>query len=96
MLESEKFAYVTYMDLIQRDATFSIKRFVKICATWIWLLNCTLLCRGRNITINRIMPETYIMKADYVIALLPLKNIGIMKMTKIIEHIVADYENLIV
>jgi hypothetical protein len=29
MLESEKFAHITYMDLIQKDATFSIKRFIK-------------------------------------------------------------------
>lgn len=29
MLESEKFAHITYMDLIQKDATFSLKRFIK-------------------------------------------------------------------
>lgn len=29
MLESEKFAHITYRDIIQNDATFSIKRFIK-------------------------------------------------------------------
>lgn len=29
ILRSEKFAHITYMDLIQNDATFSIKRFLK-------------------------------------------------------------------
>ncbi len=29
MLESEKLAHITYMDLIQDDATFSIKRFIR-------------------------------------------------------------------
>lgn len=29
MLESEKFAHITYRDIIEKDATFSIKRFIK-------------------------------------------------------------------
>lgn len=29
LLESEKFAHITYRDIIEKDATFSIKRFIK-------------------------------------------------------------------
>ncbi|HHV12322.1 MAG TPA: hypothetical protein GXX75_18760 [Clostridiales bacterium] len=29
MLESEKFAHITFMDIIEKDATFSINRFIK-------------------------------------------------------------------
>ena len=29
MLESEKFAHITYRDIIEKDATFSIERFIK-------------------------------------------------------------------
>jgi len=29
MLESEKFAHITYRDIIEKDATFSLKRFIK-------------------------------------------------------------------
>ncbi len=29
ILESEKFAHITYRDIIEKDATFSIKRFIK-------------------------------------------------------------------